>query len=87
MEDRILKIEEDIQAIKKRNISVENSKAWERSFTRIASISIITYIVAIIIMIILGATHPFFNACVPVLGFILSTQSLPFIKKLWMKDR
>lgn len=87
MEEQIIKIQEDIEAIKKRNVSVETNKAWEKSFTRIVSISIITYIVALIVMHALGAQHVFFNALVPVFGFILSTQSLPFIKKIWMKHR
>jgi hypothetical protein len=87
MEDRIKKIEEAIEAIQKRNISVENNKAWERSSIRILSISIITYIVAISILYILHAPHIFLNACIPVCGFILSTQSLPSIKKIWLKNK
>lgn len=87
MEERIQKIEEDIENIKKRNTAVEIDKAWERSFARIISISIITYVVAVIILWALDAVYPFLSACVPVLGFILSTQSLPVIKRIWVKNK
>ena len=80
-------MEERIKQIEDRNKRVEIDKAWERSFARIATISIITYVVAVTFLYIIDVSNPFLNALVPVLGFILSTQSLPFIKKLWMKNK
>lgn len=80
-------MEERIRQIEERNKRVELDKAWETSLARIATISIITYIVAVIVLCIIKASNPFLGAFVPVLGFILSTQSLPFIKKLWMRNK
>lgn len=80
-------MEERIKQIEDRNKRVEIDKAWERSFARIATISVITYVVAVTFLYIIDVSNPFLNALVPVLGFILSTQSLPFIKKLWMKNK
>ncbi len=77
-------LENRIQAIEERNKKVQVDKAWEGSFVRIFSICIATYIVALVLLYILDANYPFFNAFVPVVGFILSTQSLPFIKKIWI---
>ena len=80
-------MEERIRQIEERNKRVELDKAWERSLTRVTTISIITYIVAVIVLYTIEASNPFLGAFVPVLGFILSTQSLPFIKKIWMQNK
>ncbi len=79
-EERIIKIEE-------RNRRVELDKRWERSFTRIFSVSCITYVVAVLALYTINAPRPFASALIPTLGFILSTQSLPFIKKWWIKNK
>jgi preprotein translocase subunit SecF len=80
-------MEERIRQIEERNKRVELDKAWEKSFSRIATISIITYFVAVVVLYTIDAEDPFLRAFVPVLGFILSTQSLPFVKKLWMRGK
>ena len=80
-------MEERLKQIEERNKRVELDKAWERSPARIATISIITYVVAVIFLYVIGVSNVFLSAVVPVLGFILSTQSLPFIKKVWVKSK
>jgi hypothetical protein len=80
-------MEERIKLIEERNRRVELDKAWEGSFARIATISVITYFVALYILYSINASSPFLGAFVPVLGFILSVQSLPLIKKWWMKGK
>lgn len=78
-------IESRLQNIEERNKRVELDKSWEGSFARIFSISFITYFVAVFVLNIINAPNVWLNAFVPVVGFILSTQSLPFIKKVWIK--
>ncbi len=80
-------LETRIKVIEERNRRVELDKKWETSFTRLFSISLITYIVAVIVFYMMNTQKPFLNALVPVLGFILSTQSLPVIKKLWIRNK
>ena len=84
-EERIEKIEAELRAVRERNAKVEANKAWETSFFRIASILIATYVIAVFAFYALGNEHPFRNAFIPVIGYLLSTQSLPFLKKRWMK--
>lgn len=84
MIDRLTKIETRLLDIESRNSRVEIDKAWEGSLCRIGSIAVITYVVAVIVMMTISAGNPFFGACVPVVGFILSTQTLPFLKKWWI---
>ena len=85
MEERIKKIEEEIVTIKERNLRVEADKAWEVSSFRIFSITIITYIVAALVLYLVGANNFLLNALVPTAGFFLSVQSLPATKRWWVK--
>jgi uncharacterized membrane protein YccC len=80
-------LEERVNKIEERNKRVELDKKWDGSFARIFSVSVITYIVAFIALCTINAPKPYLNSLIPVIGFILSTQSLPFIKKVWMKNK
>lgn len=85
MEEKIKKLQEEIETIKERNLRVEADKAWETGSFRIFSITIITYIVAALVLYFIGAKNFLLNALVPTAGFFLSIQSLPAVKKWWMK--
>lgn len=78
-----MNIEKEIEIIKKRNKKVEGDKAWEISWTRRVFIAIATYVVAVIWLILIEENIPFLKAFVPTGGYILSTLSLPIIKKWW----
>ena len=87
MEERIEKIESDIRTIKLRNKSVELDKAWETSFLRRFLIAAFTYLAISIYMSAIHIDRPWLNAIVPTVGFMLSTLTLPWFKKLWAKGR
>ena len=76
----------EIESIKKRNKRVEADKAWEISKTRKSIIAVLTYLVIVIFLILINAPNPWFNAFIPVVGFILSTMTLSFIKEWWTKE-
>ena len=78
-------ISEAIERIHERNARVEADKAWERSPVRIGFIAVITYVCAAILLRLIGASNYLLSALVPVLGFVLSTQSLPFVRAWWLK--
>lgn len=84
---RLKAIETEITAIKERNHRVEGDKAWETSYFRIGSIAAITHIVVAVFLYNIGVSNFLVGAFVPVFGFILSSQSLPFIKRWWIKNR
>ncbi len=77
-------IEQRIQKIEERNVRVEAEKAWEKSTLRVGSIMLATYIIACGILMVIGNDNPFRNALIPVLGYFLSVQSLPFLKRSWI---
>ena len=77
-------IEQEIKLIKERNQFVEAEKAWEISVFRVASIVVLTYIVASLVMYEIGVQKFFLNALIPVIGYVLSAQSLPFLKRWWI---
>ena len=78
-------LEQEIQTIKDRNARVEAEKAWETSGFRIGSIAIVTYFIAAIVLRLIGATNFLLGAFVPAIGYVLSTQSLPALRKWWIK--
>lgn len=78
-------LQEDINNIHSRNKRVERDKAWELSKTRKIIIASLTYLVISIFLIILNIHHPWLNALIPVVGFLLSTLTLNFCKKKWVK--
>ena len=81
-----MNIEKELQAIKERNIRVEADKAWETSLFRKLIISAITYVIAALAMYTIGVEDFYFGAIIPTLGFLLSTLSLPSIKRWWIKQ-
>ncbi|MBI2356879.1 hypothetical protein HYV12_02405 [Candidatus Dojkabacteria bacterium] len=80
IEERVLKIEE-------RNRRVELDKEWETSLARKVLIAILTYIVITLFFLVTQNSSPFLNAIIPTLGFLLSTLSLNYAKKLWIQNR
>ena len=82
MED-IESIKKEIDLIKERNKKVELDKAWETSMFRVGFIVVITYVITAIVFYFIGINNFLLNALIPTLGYYLSTQSLPFVKKFW----
>lgn len=83
--DRISRLEEEVRALKERNLRVEGEKKWETSWARMFLIAVIMYISAAMVLVLIGVAEPLFAAAVPVVGFVLSTLSLPVISKWWMR--
>ena len=82
-----MEVEQRLEAIEARNKKVEIEKAWETSLTRVFVICFITYILVFITMLITHIDRPLINALIPTLGFFLSVQSLPTIKKIWINRK
>lgn len=78
-------LEKEIGSIKERNKKVEADKAWETSLARKILVSVLTYITVVIFFFFAHLPNPLVNAIVPSMAFILSTLTLPFFKKMWMK--
>lgn len=78
-------LEPRLAAIEQRNARVETDKAWETSWTRRIAIAVLTYIIIGLTLTLIHAENPWIGAIIPVLGFLLSTLSLPIVKNLWAK--
>ena len=78
-------IEERVANIEKRNRRVELDKAWETSWTRRVIIAVLTYFTIVLFFYFAHLPKPFINSIVPATGFVLSTLSLPYFKRLWIK--
>ena len=82
----IEEIQKEINLIKERNKKVEPDKAWEVSVFRVISVVIMTYLITAVVFYFIGVNNFLLNALIPTVGFYLSTQSLPFIKRWWLDE-
>tara|TARA_Y100000310_G_scaffold307607_1_gene349868 strand:+ start:18 stop:293 length:276 start_codon:yes stop_codon:yes gene_type:complete len=80
-------LNKEIEQLKERNKRVELDKAWETSWFRIVLITFITYIIATVVIYFINIEKPFLSALIPTIGFFLSTQSLPLVKKWWIEKK
>ena len=78
-------LEKEINSIKERNKRVELDKTWEKSYLRRFFLIIFTYLAISIYLYAVDIPRPWLNAIVPAVAFWLSTLTLPFFKKLWIK--
>lgn len=81
----IQELEERVKKLEARNKGVELNKAWETSYTRRILIIVFTYLTIATYLKFIVGIDPWINAIVPATGFLLSTLTLPFFKKLWIQ--
>ncbi len=76
-----------VQQIEERNIKVEADKAWETSWVRRLLLATFTYLAVGVYLWAIEIQRPWLNAIVPAAAFMLSTLTMPFFKKLWIKKQ
>lgn len=76
-----------IRALEERNRRVEADKAWETSWARRLMIAVVTYVTAGMWLVLINDFYPWLKACIPAIGYLLSTVSLPVIQRWWMRRR
>ncbi len=77
-------LEQEIAEIKARNRRVEADKAWETSWSRKVLVAGLTYFVVVLLFVVAELPNPFVNAIIPSVAFVLSTLSIPLVKKWWL---
>jgi len=83
----MIDVKKRLTAIEQRNKKVELDKSWETSWSRKIIIAVLTYATIVLFFFVAQLPKPLVNSIVPTAGFVLSTLSLPFFKKLWINDR
>jgi polyferredoxin len=78
-------INQELINIQERNARVEADKAWETSLFRKVLVAAITYVIASVAMYSIGVEDFYFGAIIPTIGFLLSTLTIPSIKKWWIR--
>lgn len=86
-EGRIVALERELAEIRERNRRVELDKGWEVSVTRRTFLAVMTYLCAAVLLRRLGIDHYLRNALVPAVGYVLSTLTLPPLKRRWIERR
>ncbi len=80
-----MNIEEEINKINERNRKVEIDKAREISWARRLIILVLTYVLLSFTFYFMNSPRPWLNSLVPTIAFVLSTLSMPYFKKVWLK--
>jgi len=80
-------ISEEIQKIQRRNRRVTMDKAWEISSTRRFFVASLVYIVATLWLVSIGDSLALLKAFIPAIAYIISTFSLPMVKKQWILSK
>jgi len=80
-------LERRIENIERRNERVEADKAWETSWSRRVLLMAFTYIAIAAYLRAIDIARPWLNSVVPAVGFLLSTLTMPFFKRQWMRRR
>ena len=78
-------LEQRLQKIEERNRNVEADKAWETSWARRGLLALFTYLAIGLYMWVIKIEQPWLNAVVPTVGFMLSTLTMPFFKRWWVR--
>ena len=83
--NRLKTLEDRIKNIEERNRKVEYDKAWELSYFRRFLLMLFTYLAIGFYLKAANIENPWTNAIVPAVAFMLSTLTMPFFRKLWVK--
>lgn len=78
-------LKKEVEDIKNRNRRVEQDKRWETSTTRKFLLASFTYLTVGLFLNAMNVPDSWLNAVVPSIGFLLSTLTMSFFKKLWSK--
>ena len=78
-------IEQHIERLEERNARVELDKAWETSSARRFLLAVFTYAAIGLYLWAIRVPKAWISAIVPTVGFMISTLTMPFCKKLWLK--
>jgi hypothetical protein len=78
-------IEDRLAAIEERNRRVEADKAWEISWERRVLIAVVTFFATLVVFRYADTTKPWLAGLLAVIGFIISTLTMPILKSHWVK--
>jgi len=81
----LIDLEKKVKNIEQRNKKVESDKAWELSYTKRFLLIFFIYLSIGFYFQTIKIPQPWLNAIVPAIAFMLSTLTLPWFKKIWLK--
>lgn len=85
LEEKVSYLEEQVSKLTLQDKYIKMQDRWDKSLTRVILVAINTYIFVGIILLILGVHNVLINAFIPAGAYVLSQQTIPYFKKLWIK--
>lgn len=85
IEQQLNALKNELLALRARNQRVEIDKAWEQSRSRKVFLLLLTYLIASLVFMALGSVDPFLSALIPTVGYLISTFSLPAVRRRWQR--
>ena len=83
--DEIHQLQNAIDVLREEFKEEKKQQQFHSSWTRIITISTITYVTMAIYMYLLGVNQPYYSAVIPTTGFYLSTLSVSPLRRIWLK--
>lgn len=77
-------LQEALLTIQERNARVETEKAWEVSWVRRLSITVVTFVITFAYMKLTKQEPLWLGSFVPAFGYLISTFSIPYMKEFWV---
>jgi len=86
LERRVVSLEKKMLRVGERNRKVESEKAWENSICRRFLLLLLTYLVTSLVFWIINIPTPWLHAWIPTTAYFLSTLTLPFVRRRWLRQ-
>ncbi len=78
-------IEDQLAKLEFKCKSNDLNYAWNNSWFRRIMTAVLTYLVVLLFFVVGQLPRPLINALIPTVGFILSTLTIGYFKKIWIK--
>lgn len=85
LEKRLTVLEHELEFTRNQKRELQLHLAWDRSWTKIVLLTVVTYIVIAFVFYCIGSKKYFVNAIIPSVAYFISTRSLSFVKKIWLQ--
>lgn len=86
LDERVSHLEETVERIRLSGKYSNLQKNWENSRIRVITVAVSMYVLTLTFMLILQVQNPIVSALLPTVGYMLSTNSIPLVRRIWVRN-